>query len=161
MALRFDLTPYGFFAKFQAQPVPKGASAATIAEMIVDRITARPEIAPGFAASLVSAMAASPSFATTDAIWKRLRELSSLDADLCSQLLDAAKFNTQVYWANSPWDSRESYTRVIVEYLRRQPGAPVIAADIDTYVAYLDEKDFEVKQRLERSFWEERVAKAK
>ncbi len=56
MALRFDLTPYGFFAKHQAQPVQRGTSAATIAEMTVDRIASKPELTAGLAASLVSAM---------------------------------------------------------------------------------------------------------
>jgi hypothetical protein len=119
MALRFDETPYGFFAKHRAQPVAKDATPTVIAEMTIDRIALKPVLAGGLAASLVSAMASSPSFATTDAIWKRLRDLSSLDADLCSQLLIATKDNNQVHWANSPWDGGEPYCRVVVEFLRR------------------------------------------
>ncbi|WP_406817347.1 TIR domain-containing protein [Mycobacterium sp. M23085] len=147
MALRFDETPYGFFAKFQAQPVPIGASAATIAEMVVDRVATKPELAAGFAASLVSAMASSWSFATTDAIWKRLRELSSLDADLCSQLLKATKENTQIHWAKAGSDGGQPYSRVVTEFIRRQPGAAVITSDIQAYVDYLDEKDAEMERR--------------
>jgi hypothetical protein len=41
MALRFDGTPYGFFAKHQVQPVPKNATSSTIAEMVVDRIASK------------------------------------------------------------------------------------------------------------------------
>lgn len=147
MALRFDAVPYGFFAKHQAQPVPQGANATTIAAMMVERIASKPELAAAFTASLVSAMALSPNFATTDAIWKRLRELVSLDADLCSQLLEATKTNTQIHWANSPWDAGRSYARVIPEFLRRQPGAAVIASDINAYVDYLDEQDAEAERR--------------
>lgn len=147
MGLRFDETPYGFFAKHQAQPVPQNSNAAAIAEMTVDRVASKPELAAGFAASLVSAMASSPNFATTDAIWKRLREESSMDADLCAQLLAATKTNTQIHWANSPWDSGESYQRVVAEFLLRQPGAAVIASDIQAYVDYLDEQDAESQRR--------------
>jgi hypothetical protein len=143
MALRFDGTPYGLFAKHQAQPVPKNATSSTIAEMVVDRIASKPELAGGFAASLVSAMSSSPNFATTESIWKRLRELSSLDADLCSQLLEATKKNNQIFWANCRWDGGEPYPRVVTEFLRRQPGAAVIASDIQAYVDYLDEQDAE------------------
>jgi hypothetical protein len=147
MALRFDETPYGFFAKHQAQPVPKNATADDIAEMTVDRIASRPELADGFAASLVAAIAASGRFSRTDAIWKRLRELSSLDADLCSQLLQATKENNQIYWADSALDGGNPYSRVISEFLRRQPGAAVVASDIQAYVDYLDEKDAEIERR--------------
>lgn len=143
MALRFDETPYGFFAKHQAQPVNRGTSAVQIAEMLVDRIAGRPELSSGFAASLVAAMAVSPSFARTDAIWKRLRELSSLDAGLCAQLLEATKTNNQIFWAASALDDGELYDRVIVEFLRRQPGAAVIGSDIAAYSDYLDAKDQE------------------
>lgn len=151
MALRFNGTPYGFFAKHQAQPVPVGATAISIAEMTVDRIATKPELSGGFAASLVSAMASSPNFATTDAIWKRLRELPSLDADLCSQLLEAAKSNNQIFWADSPWDGGESYRRVITEFLSRQPGAAVIASDIQAYADYLDEQDAEAARRADEA----------
>lgn len=149
MALRFDGTPYGFFAKHQAQPVPVGATAISISEMTVDRIATKSELAGGFAASLVSAMASSPDFATTDAVWRRLRELSSLDADMCSQLLSATKTNNQIFWAYSPWDGRESYRRVVTEFLRRQPGAAVIASDIQAYTDYLDAQDAEEAQRAD------------
>lgn len=95
----------------------------------------------------MSAIAASPNFAATDAIWKRLRELSSLDADLCSQLLQATKENNQVYWANSALDGGDSYSRVVTDFIRRQPGAAFIASDIKAYVAYLDDQDAEVQRR--------------
>jgi TIR domain len=149
MALRFDGTPYGFFAKHQAQPVPMNATPTAIAEMTVDRIASKAELTSGFAASLVSAMASSPNFATTDAIWKRLRELSFLDADLCSKLLEATKTNTQIHWANSPWDGGESYRGVIVEFLQRQPGAAVVESDIQAYAQYLDQQDAEDEKRHE------------
>jgi hypothetical protein len=147
MALRFDETPYGFFAKHQAQPVPKNATPDHVAEMTVDRIASRPELAGGFAASLVSAMASSPRFARTDAIWKRLRELPSLDADMCSQLLMATKDNNQIHWADSALDGGRPYSRVIIEFLIQQPGATVVAPDIRAYADYLDEKDAEMERR--------------
>ena len=141
MALSFDLTPYGFFAKYQDQKVHPNTVATEIAEMVVDRIAKKPELAQGFAASLVSAMAKSNTFATTEAVWKRLRKLKSLDASLCSQLLDATKNHDQIYWAHSKADSKRPFTRVIVEFLRRQPGGAVVASDIDAYASYLDKRD--------------------
>jgi hypothetical protein len=140
MALRFDLTPYGFFAKHQAQLVPAGTPPTAIAEMTVDRIAGWPELAHGFGASLVAGMAGSPNFATTDAIWRRLRGRYSSEANLCSQLLEATKTNNQIFWANSPHDAGEPYQRVIIEYLRRQPGGAVIASDIDAYATYLEQE---------------------
>lgn len=151
MALRFDSTPYGFFAKHQAQVVPRDATPTSIAEMTVDRIAAKPELSGGFAASLVAAMASSLSFARTDAIWRRLRELTSLDADLCAQLLQATKTNNQVFWANSPWDEGQPYSRVITEFLRLQPGGAVIASDVSAYTDYLDEQDAEARRRTEET----------
>lgn len=147
MALMFDENPYGFFAKHQAQEIPRGADAASIAELLVDRIALKPELATAFAASLVSAMASSPSFAKTDAIWKRMRLLSALDADLCAQLLNATKTNNQIHWADSPWDGRRPYRRVVVDFLRQQPGAGIIAADLHAYVEYLDDQDAEAERR--------------
>lgn len=147
MALMFDENPYGFFAKHQAQEVPRGADAALIAELLVDRIAMKPELTTAFAASLVSAMASSRSFAKTDAIWKRLRLLSALDADLCAQLLNATKSNNQIHWADSPWDGGRPYRRVIVDYLRQQPGVGIIGADLQAYINYLDEQDAESERR--------------
>lgn len=147
MALRFDETPYGFFAKHQAQPVSLGTSAVQIGEMVVDRIAGKPDLAQGFASSLVAAMAASPSFARTDAIWKRLRDLSSLDAALSAQLLEAAKTNNQIFWATSALDGGESYGRVVVDFLRRQPGAAIIESDVTAYAAYLDAQDDQTRSR--------------
>jgi TIR domain len=151
MALRFDEVPYGFFAKHQAQPVPINSTPTAIAEMLVDRIASKPELALGFAASLVAAMSSSPRFSVTDAIWHRLRELSTLDADLCSQLLEATKTNTQIHWANSALDNGEPYKRVICDFLRRQPGAAVIASDINAYESFLNEEDAEAERREEES----------
>lgn len=152
MAFCFDLNPYGFFGPIQGQKVPAGTTAQEIAEMTIDRIlTKQPELLPGLSASLVAAMASSPNFATTDAIWKRLRELNTLDADLCSQLLDAVKTNTQIYWAYSPWDGGEGYRRVVANFLLRQPGANLIASDIEAYVSYLGEEDAESHLRIEEA----------
>lgn len=151
MAFRFDLTPYGFFAKHQAQQVPQGATAQTIADMALERIAKHPDLADGFAASLVSAMAASNTFAQTNSIWKYLRELTSLDSNLCSQLLEATKSNNQIYWAYSRLDSRQSFDRVIVDFLRRQPGGTVIASDIDAYETYLNEQDAEFEAEKQQT----------
>lgn len=142
MALRFDTDPYGPLGKHQAQVV-RGQTAATIAENTIDRIAAKPELAPGFGASLVAAMARSTRFATTDAIWKHLRVLRSLDGNQCAQLLEATKENNQIHWAQSPWDASQNYARVVIDYLRDQPGAAVIASDIDSYEEFLNRKDEE------------------
>ncbi|QTJ67952.1 toll/interleukin-1 receptor domain-containing protein [Rhodococcus sp. ZPP] len=142
MALKFDTDPYGPLGKHQAQVI-RTQTPTTIAEQTVDRIRAKTELASGLGASLVAAMAVSPKFATTDAIWKHLRELRSLDANQCAQLLEATKDNNQIHWASSPWDSGRPYPRVIVDYLRTQPGGSVISSDVDTYESYLDRKDAE------------------
>ncbi|MGW0042261.1 toll/interleukin-1 receptor domain-containing protein [Rhodococcus sp. NPDC003348] len=147
MALRYDVDPYGPLGKHQAQVV-RNQTPADVAEQTVDRVLAKPELAPALAASLIVAMERSGSFATTDAIWKRLRELRTLDADQCAQLLQASKSNNQIHWAGSALDET-SYPRAIVSFLRNQPGREVIAADIDAYEKYLDEKDAEDRRRSE------------
>lgn len=156
ISLGFDHMPYGFLAKQQALSVFSGATPAQVGEMVVDRIATRPELALGFAASLVSAMAKSNTFATTNDIWLRLKNLTLLDADLCAQLLEATKTNNQIHWAYSKSDGRRPFNRLIVDFLRLQPGGAVIAPDIDAYENYLDERDAEseananaVRQRLE------------
>jgi hypothetical protein len=63
MGLRFDGTPYGFFARYQARPVPPDADPADIAELTLDRIAGKPELALKYAASLVFAMNESQSYA--------------------------------------------------------------------------------------------------
>lgn len=158
MALKFDATPYGFFAKYQAQQVPDGATAETIAEITVDRIASKPELAQGLTASLVSAMADSPHFATTDKIWKRLRDRTLEEPAVALRLLDALKFNTQVHWADAIPDGRRPYVQVVVDFLRRQPCIDAIAEKVDEYVAYRDEEDFLEKQLRMHAFYEERDA---
>lgn len=147
MALRFDATPYGFFARYQAQPVPWDTDARTIAQMTVDRIAAKPELASAFAASLVASMKVVNTFDATRARWRHLRGLDNLDAKLCSQLLEAAKTNNQIYWATSPWDGEagETINRLIIAFLRRQPGGATIAPDLDAYEKYLDALDTQGK----------------
>ena len=156
ISLGFDHMPYGFFAKQQALKVFAGATPAQIGDMVVDRIATRPELALGFAASLVSAMGKSNTFADTNDIWLHLKKLTLLDADLCARLLEATKTNNQIYWAYSKSDGRQPFDRLIVDFLRRQPGVAVVAPDIDAYENYLDEQDAEsearaneVRQRLE------------
>jgi len=143
MALKFDIAPYGFFAKYQAQQVPINATPQQIAEMTMTRIAAKPELAVGFAASLVSAMASKDDFDATRARWLYLRDLDCLDTKLCAQLLAATKSNNQIYWANSVLDddNRQLMSRLIIAFLRRQPGGSTIAPDIDAYEQYLDDRD--------------------
>jgi hypothetical protein len=45
----------------------------------------------------------------------------------------------------SPWDGdgREKINRVIIGFLRRQPGGATIAPDLDAYEKYLDARDAE------------------
>lgn len=140
MALRFDCTPYGFFARYQAQPVPQGADARAVAENTIERIAAKPELAAAFAASLVASMKVTNSFEKTRARWRYLRNRDGLDPKLCSQLLEAAKTNNQIYRATSPWDGEagEAINRLIIAFLRRQPGGATIAPDLDAYEKCLD-----------------------
>ncbi|PBC51160.1 hypothetical protein CJ179_10400 [Rhodococcus sp. ACS1] len=146
MALKFDADPYGPFGKHQAQVI-RNETPTIIAEDVVQRIRTKPELAPGLGASLVAALAISPSFAKTDAIWAHLRELRTMDPNQCAQLLEATKDNNQVHWASAPLDGGLPYPRVIVDFLRAQPGGPIIAADIDAYSVYLDKKDTEAAKR--------------
>lgn len=143
MSLAFDAAPYGFFGRHQAHRVTPGTDARIVAERTVERIAARPELARGLAASLVSTMATTNNFDETRARWRYLRDLDCLDARLCAQLLNAAKANNQVYWANSPWvgDDGQNMSRLIIAFLRRQPGGATIAPDIDAYEEYLDARD--------------------
>jgi hypothetical protein len=151
ISLGFDHMPYGFFAKQQALKIFGGATPAQIAEMVISRIAMRPELTLGFAASLVSAMDKSNTFAATNDIWLHLKTMTVLDADLCSQLLEATKTNTQIYWAYSKSDGRQLFDRLIVNFLRRQPGGAVIASDIDAYESYLNEQDAEAERRSEET----------
>lgn len=156
MALRFDGTPYGFFAKYQAQPVPVNADAQMIAQMTLNRVAQKPELEREYAASLVCGVNTSRSYAQTDAIWSRLRKLSCLEADLCRQLLDAVKCNRQVHDAHARGWPRRRYTRVIVDFLREQPGAALMEEDIDRYVEFLDDPDPVSRAIKEGAFFDER-----
>ncbi len=138
LALRFDLAPYGPFGKHQASPAGN-LSPEDIADETVDRVQAKSALEPHLAASLVHAMEVSRSFKSTDTAWSKLRNLTSLDSNQCAQLLQALKSNTQIYWADAVPDSRRPFNVVIPKFLRDQPGAAVIAADIDAYDQYLSE----------------------
>ncbi|WP_165497020.1 toll/interleukin-1 receptor domain-containing protein [Rhodococcus sp. ABRD24] len=142
-AFMFDATAYGPLGQRQAEQVRGAADPTKIAESIVDRAKAKPELVAGLTASLVNAISASGSFATTDAVWARLRELRSLDSGQCAQLLEATKTNTQIYRAVSkvPADARERYTTLIAKFLRQQPGGSTIMQDIEAYEQYLRDRD--------------------
>lgn len=143
MALKFDATPYGFFAKYQAQQIPSDATAQQIAEMTVERIAGRPALSLSLAASLISALRVTNNFDDARVRWRYLRGVSGLDSKMCAQLLDAAKTNNQVYWANSPWegDDGQNISRLIIALLRDQPGGQTVAPDIDAYEQYLDARE--------------------
>lgn len=146
MALKFDAAPYGPLGKHQAATI-RNETPDEIAEKLIERIAAKVVLAPGLAASLIDSIANSTKFNTTDRIWKHLRDLRTLDANQCAALLEATKDNTQIYKANSPWDSGRPYSRVIIEFLRQQPGHTVVASDIDAYEKYLEEKAAKANQR--------------
>lgn len=141
MALRFNgETPYGFFAKYQAQPVDPSTTSAQVAEMILDRISTKPTLSAKLGASLTISMRVANSFDESNAIWKRLRDVPDLDATHCAHLLESAKINNQIHWAQSQTDLIPM-ARAIIAFLRRQPGGAAIAVDVDAYAAYLDERD--------------------
>lgn len=148
MALKFDIDPYGPLGKHQAQAA-MNLSPRSIADNTVERIRAKSELSPALGASLVAAMSASRSFATTDAIWRYLRELRTLDANQCAQLLEATKENNQINWALSALDSGQPYKNVITTFLRQQPGGSVIAPDIDAYETFLQKEEKEAAQRIQ------------
>jgi hypothetical protein len=66
--------------------------------------------------------------------------VTDLDAKHCAHLLESAKTNNQIYWAQSQSDLIPM-SRAIITFLRRQPGGTAIAVDIDAYEAYLDQRD--------------------
>jgi hypothetical protein len=136
--LNFGVTPYGPLGKLQAGPERTPAT-QVIVDKILDRILKQDVLRRNLVASLVRAMQTSGSFNRTDRIWQILRELEC-DADQSAELLTAAKTNDQVYRANSALDEM-SYPHAIVEFLRRQPEANVIKADIDAYEQFLDEQE--------------------
>jgi TIR domain len=138
--LNFGITPFGPLGKLQAGP-ERSTVAQVISENILDRLVRQETLRGGLVASLVKAMQASGSFNRTDRIWKYLRELEC-DASQSAELLVAAKTNDQVYRAGSALDGT-SYPRAIVDYLRRQPEADVVKADIDAYEEFLDDQDFQ------------------
>jgi TIR domain len=136
--LNFGVTPFGPLGKLQAGP-EGSAVPQLITEKILDRLLKQESLRGGLVSSLVAAMGQSPSFNRTDRIWKYLRELDC-DADQSAALLAATKANDQIYRANSALDSA-SYPRAIIQYLRRQPEAGVIKADIDAYEQFLIDEE--------------------
>lgn len=136
IAFKFDTSPYGPLGKSQAMPA-SGLTADDIANETIKRLQDRPGLSALLAASLVQAMDDSRNFKSTDIVWLRLRELHNLDSNQCAQLLEATKSNTQIYWAKSAVDGGRSYSRVICDFLRAQPGGATIAADVDSYELYL------------------------
>ena len=79
-------------------------------------------------------------FDESNAIWNRLRNVTDLGAKPCAHLLQSAKLNNQIYWAQSQTDLIPM-SRAIIAFLRRRPGGKAIAVDIDAYEAYLDQRD--------------------
>jgi hypothetical protein len=138
MPLNFGVTPYGPLGKLQAGP-ERSTVPQLIVEKVLDRLIKQESLRGGLVASLVKAMQQSGSFNRTDRIWKYLRELEC-DANQSAGLLDAAKTNDQVYRAGSALDGT-SYPRAIIDYLRRQPEADVVKADIDAYAQFLDNQE--------------------
>lgn len=138
MPLNFGVTPYGPLGKLQAGP-ERSAAPQTLVDKILERLVNQEALREGLVASFVKAMETSGSFNRTDRIWKHLRDLEC-DADLSAQLLAATKANDQIHRADSALDGT-SYPRAIVAYLRKQPEARVIGADINAYEEYLDDQD--------------------
>ncbi|GAA4401526.1 toll/interleukin-1 receptor domain-containing protein [Tsukamurella soli] len=122
LSLKFDLAPYGPLGKHQAQTA-RNLSAEAIAIQLLERIAAKPTFRTHLGRSLVNAMAKSPNFRTTDAIWKHLREFDDLTASQFFALIAAANNNNQVYKANSPHDGGRPYAEVIEEFVNGLPKA--------------------------------------
>lgn len=146
--LNFGITPYGPLGKLQARP-EKSLIPQVLADKLLERLTKQESLQDGLVASLVKAMRTSGSFNRTDRIWKHLRELEC-DASLSAELLAAAKSNDQIYRAGSALDDT-SYPRAIVAYLRKQPEAEIIKADIDAYEQFLDEQEQAVEHAARRA----------
>lgn len=100
LSLMFDLKPYGFLGKYQAQRCidKKGTSFTPkeVADIIVDWLSKAPGTDSMFTESLVGALETSPSWDKTRMIWRWLSTRKSFTPDQLRRLDSAAKANVDV-----------------------------------------------------------------
>jgi len=135
LGLMFDCGPYGPMGRFQASPAGT-LTPVQIADNLVTRLSAKPELQANLTSSFIQGLRTSPRFNVTNRIWMHLRGFTGVSAHLCGELLEAAKAHDQVHRAKC---GTRPYPRVIIDFLKRQPGWAAIQADAEAYSNKLDE----------------------
>jgi hypothetical protein len=129
VSLKFDLAPYGPVGERQAIPAA-GKDAPALAEALWTSSKLVPSSTAG------SPRPWSRRCASRTALRTRMRsgagwKLRNLDEEQCRVPLEAVEVNTQVYGASSPHDSGRAYKTVVHDFLRQQPGAAAVRAELD------------------------------
>ena len=86
-----------------------------VAAAIMDWSLTHSVLVSQVAASLTTALGDSESYATTDSIWDRLKEVQTLSDEQLRRVVHAAEANGQVFGANVGGWSGRSYRKVIGE----------------------------------------------
>ncbi|UTM37640.1 toll/interleukin-1 receptor domain-containing protein [Rhodococcus pyridinivorans] len=140
LGLTFDIGPYGPMGRLQAAPAGK-LTPEQIADNLVTRLSAKPQLQANLTASFIQGLHKSGRFRDTDRIWEQLREFTGLGSQQCADLLAATQDNHQVYNARCPFTaSQRPYPRVILDFLKEQPGWTAIQNDAEEYSAKLDRR---------------------
>ena len=112
--LMFGDTPKGLLGEKQGMQLD-GRPAMEVAAAIMDWSLTHSVLVSQVAASLTTALGDSESYATTDSIWDRLKEVQTLSDEQLRRVVHAAEANGQVFGANVGGWSGRSYRKVIGE----------------------------------------------
>lgn len=110
--LMFGDSPKGLLGEKQGKQLA-GRPAMEVAAAIVDWSLTHSVLYSQVAASLTTALDGSDSYATTDAIWDRLRKLQTLSDEQMRRVVHAAEANSQVFGANVGGWSGPPYRKAI------------------------------------------------
>lgn len=112
--LMFGDSPKGLLGEKQGKQLA-GRSAMEVAAAIMDWSLTHPVLYSQVAASLTIALGDSESYATTDAIWDRLRKVQTLSNEQMRRVVHAAEANSQVFGANAGGWGGTPYRKAIGE----------------------------------------------
>lgn len=135
LGLTFDIGPYGPMGRLQAAPAGK-LTAEQIADNLVTRLSAKPQLQANLTVSFIQGLATTRRFRDTDRIWERLRDFTGVGADMCRELLIVTQTNDQVHRARGAISADAAlrpYPRVILDFLRKQPGWSAVQTDAEVY----------------------------
>lgn len=119
-SLHFGEDPQAFLGQWQANSATN-MTHTQVGAIILNFLKSKPELNANLIDSLIDALNDSISYAQTGLIWDQLKALNNLSLGQCSRLMDALENNTQVHEPHV-WD-RGFYSRLICDYLDRQPGS--------------------------------------